>query len=82
MRIPVALIAACSVIFGWLPKSTLAVEPLIRVVVWDEQQSAQGRVFYFRPGYETYPIFKQELPLKIVANAVSWLGTQAGKKQQ
>ena len=40
----------------------------------------EGRVFYFRPGHETYPIFKQELPLKIVANAVNWLGTQSNKK--
>lgn len=41
----------------------------------------EGRVFYFRPGHETYPIFKQELPLKIVANAVNWLGTQSNKQQ-
>lgn len=41
----------------------------------------EGRVFYFRPGHETYPIFKQELPLKIIANAVNWLGTQSGKQQ-
>ena len=34
----------------------------------------KGHVFYFRPGHETYPVFKQELPLKIVANAASWLG--------
>lgn len=32
----------------------------------------KGRVFYFRPGHETYPIFKQEIPLKIVENAVRW----------
>jgi trehalose utilization protein len=41
----------------------------------------EGRVFYFRPGHETYPIYKQELPLKILANAASWLGTQLGKPQ-
>lgn len=41
----------------------------------------EGRVFYFRPGHETYPIFKQDLPLKIVANAVNWLGTHSEKKQ-
>lgn len=35
-----------------------------------------GRVFYFRPGHETYPIYKQELPLKILTNAVNWLGSQ------
>jgi trehalose utilization protein len=32
----------------------------------------KGKVFYFRPGHETYPIFKQEYPLKIVENAVRW----------
>lgn len=36
----------------------------------------EGRVFYFRPGHETFPVYKQELPLKIVTNAVNWLGTQ------
>lgn len=36
----------------------------------------KGRVFYFRPGHETYPIFKQEIPLKIVSNAVHWLGSR------
>ena len=35
-------------------------------------QVGKGRVFYFRPGHETYPIFKQEIPLKIVENAVHW----------
>lgn len=41
----------------------------------------EGRVFYFRPGHETYPVFKQELPLKIVANAVSWMGSNLNTKQ-
>ena len=40
----------------------------------------EGKVFYFRPGHETYPIYKQELPLKIIANAVNWLGSSVGKK--
>lgn len=31
-----------------------------------------GKVFYFRPGHETYPVFKQPLPLKVVENAVRW----------
>ena len=35
----------------------------------------KGRVFYFRPGHETYPIFRQEVPLKILENAARWLGT-------
>lgn len=33
----------------------------------------RGRVFYFRPGHETYPVFKQPIPLRIVTNAVRWL---------
>jgi trehalose utilization protein len=32
----------------------------------------KGKVFYFRPGHETYAIYKQEIPLKIVVNAVKW----------
>lgn len=48
---------------------------------WNEKESftsgcawqvGKGRVFYFRPGHETYPIYKQEIPLKIVENAVYW----------
>jgi trehalose utilization protein len=39
--------------------------------VWE---LGSGRVFYFRPGHETYPIFKQELPLRILENAVRWMG--------
>jgi trehalose utilization protein len=31
-----------------------------------------GRVFYFRPGHETYPIYKKSEIQKVVANAVSW----------
>jgi trehalose utilization protein len=34
----------------------------------------KGYIFYFRPGHETFPIYKQELPLKILDNAVRWLG--------
>jgi trehalose utilization protein len=38
----------------------------------------QGRVFYFRPGHETFPIYKQPIPLKILTNAVRWLASGAG----
>lgn len=41
-------------------------------MVW---RVGKGRVFYFRPGHETYPVYKQAIPLKIVANAVEWLAT-------
>lgn len=39
--------------------------------VW---QVGKGRVFYFRPGHETYPIYQQAEPLRVVENAVRWLG--------
>ncbi len=38
----------------------------------------QGKVFYFRPGHETYPVYKQAIPLRIVTNAVRWLGGVSG----
>ena len=35
-----------------------------------------GKVFYFRPGHETFPVFKDPNVLQILENAVRWLGTQ------
>ncbi len=31
-----------------------------------------GRIFYFRPGHETYPIYKNEDVLQVIRNAVEW----------
>ncbi len=31
-----------------------------------------GRIFYFRPGHETYPIYHDENVQKVIANAVGW----------
>lgn len=39
--------------------------------VW---QVGRGRVFYFRPGHETYPVYQQAEPLRVLENAVRWLG--------
>jgi trehalose utilization protein len=36
-------------------------------------QVGKGRVFYFRPGHETFPVFLQAEPLRIVENAARWL---------
>ena len=36
----------------------------------------EGAVFYFRPGHETYPIYKQPIPLRIITNAVRFLAGQ------
>lgn len=41
---------------------------------------AQGRVFYFRPGHETYPVYLQAEPLKVVVNACKWLATKPQAK--
>jgi trehalose utilization protein len=38
----------------------------------------KGRVFYFRPGHETFPVFKQAEPLRILTNAVRWLAVPGG----
>ncbi|MEI6343665.1 MAG: ThuA domain-containing protein [Verrucomicrobiota bacterium] len=37
----------------------------------------KGRVFYFRPGHETYPVFDNPWTLKVVENAVRWAGRRA-----
>ena len=36
----------------------------------------KGRVFYFRPGHETHPVFNQAEPLRVVENAVRWLSSK------
>ena len=41
--------------------------------VW---QVGKGRVFYFRPGHEIYPVYKQSEPLRVIENAVRWLGAE------
>lgn len=38
-----------------------------------------GKVFYFRPGHETFPVYKQDQPLRIISNAVHWLGKPIAK---
>jgi trehalose utilization protein len=35
-------------------------------------ERGHGRVFYFRPGHETYPIFFDDNVKKIIANACRW----------
>ena len=40
----------------------------------------RGRIFYFRPGHETYPIFKDANVQRVVANAVRWAAPVAGPK--
>ncbi len=37
-----------------------------------------GKIFYFRPGHETYPIFHQDIIRQVVANGVRWAAPSAG----
>lgn len=37
-----------------------------------------GRIFYFRPGHETYPIYKDSAIQRVLANAVDWASPTAG----
>ena len=36
----------------------------------------KGKVFYFRPGHETYGVYFEPMPLKVLENASRWLGGQ------
>jgi trehalose utilization protein len=38
----------------------------------------RGKIFYFQPGHETYPIYLQEDIMKIITNAVRWAGKFEG----
>ena len=31
-----------------------------------------GRIVYFRPGHETYPQYRNEQVIRVIANAVRW----------
>jgi len=38
----------------------------------------RGKVFYFRPGHESYPIYYDANVLKVIANAVRWAAPSDG----
>ena len=42
-------------------------------MVW---KLGKGHVFYFRPGHETYPVFKEKPVLQLLENAVCWLASK------
>ena len=42
-------------------------------LVWN---LGKGHVFYFRPGHETYPVFKKKPVLQLLENAVRWLAVK------
>ena len=37
-----------------------------------------GRVFYFRPGHETHPIYHNEEVLRVILNAIKWAAPSGG----
>ncbi|MEN6519726.1 MAG: ThuA domain-containing protein [Armatimonadota bacterium] len=37
-----------------------------------------GKVFYFRPGHETYPIFFNETVMKVISNGIKWAAPTCG----
>ncbi|MCX8052186.1 MAG: ThuA domain-containing protein [Armatimonadetes bacterium] len=37
----------------------------------------RGKIFYFRPGHESYPTFYQEEVLKVITNGVWWAAPEA-----
>ena len=39
-------------------------------------QVGKGRVLYFRPGHETFAVYHNAQPLRVIENAVRWLGTK------
>ncbi|MGQ9889549.1 MAG: ThuA domain-containing protein [Aggregatilineales bacterium] len=39
-------------------------------------QRGRGRIFYFRPGHETYPIYYQPEVLRVIYNAARWAAPQ------
>ena len=43
-------------------------------------ERGHGRIFYFRPGHETYPIYKNEDVMKVIANAVRWANPRVVQK--
>lgn len=45
-------------------------------------ERGHGRVFYFKPGHETFPIFYDETVLKIITNAVRWVAPRIIKEHK
>lgn len=40
----------------------------------------QGKIFYFRPGHETYPTYHNQDVLRVISNAVHWAAPKLGAK--
>ncbi|MBR5552349.1 MAG: ThuA domain-containing protein [Clostridia bacterium] len=44
-------------------------------------ERGNGKIFYFRPGHETFPTFYDENVRKVLINAAIWAGNQGGVRQ-
>jgi trehalose utilization protein len=42
-------------------------------------QRGKGKIFYFRPGHETFPTYYQKEVLQVIANAVRWAAPPGGQ---
>jgi trehalose utilization protein len=43
-------------------------------------ERGRGKIFYFRPGHETYPTYYNKEVQRVIGNAVKWTGSPAGVK--
>ncbi|KAB2866283.1 MAG: trehalose utilization protein ThuA, partial [Anaerolineae bacterium] len=43
-------------------------------------QRGRGKIFYFRPGHETYPTYYQKEVLQVIINGVKWAAPGNGPK--
>jgi trehalose utilization protein len=43
-------------------------------------ERGRGKIFYFRPGHETYPTYYNKEVQLVIGNAVKWAGGPAGVK--
>jgi trehalose utilization protein len=41
-------------------------------------QRGKGKIFYFRPGHETYPTFHNPEIQRVIKNAVDWVKPESG----
>jgi hypothetical protein len=46
---------------------------------WLSLEPWQRQGVVFCPGHEAYSVFKEELPLRVIENAVSWLAAELPK---
>ncbi|MFH2068989.1 MAG: ThuA domain-containing protein [Candidatus Omnitrophota bacterium] len=43
-------------------------------------ERGHGRIFYFRPGHETYPVYYDASVMKVITNAVQWATPRVQQK--